>query len=102
MPLRIEGNRPVGERVLTRSRQPLCPPEQRAHPGNQLVWAERLCEVIIGANLEPKMRSDSSARAVSMMTGNDAVALFARTTRHTSRPSTWQHQIQHKKIGWTL
>ena len=35
------------------------------------------------------MRSDSSARAVSMMIGMAAVASFARTRRHTSRPSTW-------------
>ena len=35
------------------------------------------------------MRSDSSARAVSMMIGIAAVASFARTWRQTSRPSTW-------------
>ena len=34
------------------------------------------------------MRSDSSARAVSMMIGIAAVASFARTRRQTSRPST--------------
>ena len=58
--------------------------EHGLHADAQLLGAERLAQVVVGAGLEAAATSSSWTRAVSMMIGSVAVAGSARSRRVTS------------------
>ena len=101
MPFGIERDRAVGER-LGRRRGAVRPPQQRAHARHQLVRAERLREVVVGAQLE----------------ADDALGLLGAGGQHddrdrrgrlvgTKQPADLQavdvrqHQVEHQQLRRT-
>src|SRR5438128_75626 len=100
MPLDVDVDWTVRERVFARNRQSLRAPKQCAHTGHQLVRAERLREIVVGTKLEARYalcllrargdHDDGHGRGLAVR-ANYAADLETVDVR--------QHEIQYQEIG---
>ncbi len=97
---RVAGSRvtcPDLERGGGHGRPALDPPQQRVHPGDELTGAERLGEVVVGADFEPDHEVGLRVTGREHEDRNRPVALDPPADVEAVEPG--KHEVEHDEVG---